>query len=98
MQGVPTVTLITTSFVKLARFPCSAAGMPDQSFVILPHPIGGIAADDLRTKVRAAAGDLWRQLTAWRPAEGAKSAGEAPPYPSPVIRLTGSVSDVQSYF
>ncbi len=97
MLGVPTVTLITTSFVKLARFTSSAAGMPDQSFAVLPHPIGGIPSDQLRAKTQAAFDDILYQLTEWRPAASRSTAAE-PSYPAPTIRITGSVSDVQRHF
>ncbi|MBV8085511.1 MAG: hypothetical protein JO247_11920 [Chloroflexi bacterium] len=98
LQGVPTVTLITTSFVKLARFTSAAAGMPDQSFLIVPHPIGGISADALRAKVRAAADDVWQQLTAWQPDSALNTSSDASPYPAPSIHVEGSVSDVQRWF
>jgi hypothetical protein len=92
--GIPTVTLVTSSFERLARVTSEGLGMPDQALAVIPHPMGGIAADKVRSKVRHAFPEVERQLTAWRPSRTRLAPRPAQRY----VRLTGSLSEVQAEF
>jgi hypothetical protein len=92
--GIPTLTLTTSSFARLARATSAGLGMPDQAFAIIPHPMGGIPADRVRTKIQQAFPEILRQLTDWQPTRTRLD-------PSRVqrsVRMTGSVSDIQAEF
>jgi hypothetical protein len=93
--GIPTLTLVTTSFARLARATSSGLGMPDQSVCVIPHPMGGIPSDQVRSKIRAVFPELVRDLTDWRP-----SAGKQPVAPrvEKRLRFTGTVSELQAEF
>jgi hypothetical protein len=94
--GIPTLTLVTTSFERLARATSTGLGMPDQSFVIIPHPMGGIPAEQVRTRIQRAFADLQRDLVEWRPAH-ANVRRDAPKVERS-ISMVGSVSDVHAEF
>jgi len=92
--GVPTVTLVTTSFQRLARVTSEALGMPDQAMAVIPHPMGGIPAAAVRSKVRNAFPDILDKLTDWQPAP---TRAKARPVPRS-ITVEGSVAEVHREF
>ena len=92
--GIPTVTLVTTSFARLARVTSEGLGMPDQAMTVIPHPMGGISAASVRSKVRHAYPEIERQLTGWRPSRARLD----PPRVARYVQLKGSVSELQSEF
>lgn len=92
--GIPTLTLVTTSFARLARVTSEGMGMPDQAMSVIPHPMGGIPADHVRLKIRDAYADIARQLTEWQPARARLD----PPRVPRSVHVTGTVADVQSQF
>jgi hypothetical protein len=93
LLGVPTTTLVTSSFARLARATSSGLGMPDQAWCVIPHPLGGIRPNQVRAKIRTAFPDLLRSLTAWQPSsDGSRT--DVPRY----VQFRGSVSDLQAEF
>ena len=46
-KGVPTVTLITSAFTKLAELQASRLGMADLPVISLPHPIKPLQEQDM---------------------------------------------------
>jgi len=70
-------------------------GMPDQSFAVIQHPMGGIAPDHVRSKIRAVFPDLMRELTEWHPTPLSDPGG---PLVDRSVRFTGTVSDVHAEF
>lgn len=92
--GIPTVTLVTTSFTRLARATSQGLGMPDQALAVIPHPMGGIPADAVRYKIQTAFREIQPLLTDWRPARTRPEAKDATRY----VRMTGSVADVVAEF
>ena len=49
-QGIPTVTVGSHLFVRLAETERRALGMPDLPMAIVPHPIGGMKSEDVQAK------------------------------------------------
>jgi len=92
--GIPTLTLVTTSFARLARSTSSALGMPDQAMRVVPHPMGGIPSNQVRSKIRAAFPDLLRDLTEWRPAGKPAPLATVQRY----VQFAGTVSELQREF
>ena len=92
--GIPTLTLVTTSFTRLARVTSEGLGMVDQAMAVIPHPLGGIASDVVRSKVQSAFPDILHDLTEWRPSRK----GTTAPGVSRYVQLRGSVSEVQAEF
>jgi len=50
---VPAVLVVTTPFVPLARYEAERRGMPDARMVVIEHPLGGIAADEVLRRADA---------------------------------------------
>ena len=48
--GIPTVTVCSNRFEVLARATAKGLGMADLPLVIVPHPIGGISAEEVTAK------------------------------------------------
>ncbi len=92
--GIPTVTLVTTSFERLARVTSEGLGMPDQAMAVIPHPMGGIPADSVRSKIQHAFPEIARQLTEWQPSRARLEPRRVQRY----VNITGTVSDVQAAF
>ena len=44
------MTICSTRFETLARTTATGLGMPDLPLVILPHPVGGISAEEVIAK------------------------------------------------
>ncbi|HYC44389.1 MAG TPA: hypothetical protein VED01_02795 [Burkholderiales bacterium] len=52
-RNVPTATFLTDAFASYGKGLAKMQGMPELPTVIIPHPIAGRPADELREKVRA---------------------------------------------
>ena len=52
---MPTVTVGTDAFERLAALQSGAMGHPDLAVVIVPHPLGGIEPDEVRARAAVAA-------------------------------------------
>lgn len=46
-KGIPTVTVVTSEFVSLARFHAKARGFPDLPLVVVPHPFNTLSSDEV---------------------------------------------------
>ena len=54
-RGVPTAVICTEPFESSAKAMARIRGIPNYPFILLPHPLGGLAPDTLREHaVRAA--------------------------------------------
>lgn len=95
--GVPTATITTTSFIQLARFTSLGLGMPDQCFVEVSHPMGGISLQELKAKIDSAFPDIVNALTQWKPSI-TEAAASKPAYPAETINFKGTMSQVQDFF
>jgi len=57
------VLVATESFADLAREEALAQGIPDARIAVVPHPIGGVRAHELRRRADAAVDSLVALLT-----------------------------------
>lgn len=60
--GIPAAPIATEPFANMGRASAEAQGMPDYPFVVIPHPISRLEADDLRARARAALPEVIRLL------------------------------------
>ncbi|MBI2907231.1 MAG: hypothetical protein HYX92_06200 [Chloroflexi bacterium] len=44
-RGIPTVTMVTSEFVPVARFHAKSRGFPDLPIVMVPHPFETLPHD-----------------------------------------------------
>ncbi len=51
---MPTITIGTDAFSRLASLQSRAMGHPDLAVVLVEHPLGGIDPDEVREKARLA--------------------------------------------
>jgi hypothetical protein len=49
-KGIPVATICTEEFVTLGVNAAQSSGMPDLPIVTVPHPVGGIKAQEVRQK------------------------------------------------
>ena len=96
LLGIPTTTIVTDTFTRLARTTSAGLGMPDQAWCVVPHPLGGIAAERVRGKVHVVFDELLANLTDWQPA--ATTTARAPKRVERYVTVRGSVSDVHAEF
>ena len=92
--GIPTLTLVTTNFIRLARVTSQGLGMPDHALAVIPHPMGGIPADVVRSKIQTAFEQIEPLLTDWQPTRAEHDAQAVPRY----VRMTGTVQEVVAEF
>ncbi len=57
-RGNPSVALATEMFEQHAAFIAAAAGMPDVPMVVLPHPVAGTGAKNLKAVAEPAAREI----------------------------------------
>ena len=57
-RGNPSVALATEMFEQHAAFIAAAAGMPDIPMVVLPHPVAGTGAENLKAVAEPAAREI----------------------------------------
>ena len=61
---MPTAVICTDQFIESAKAQAAICGNPGYPFVVVPHPIGSLTADELRARARAAATQVIAILTA----------------------------------
>ena len=52
---MPTVTVGTDAFERLAALQSKAMGHPDLAVIVVEHPLGGIEPEEVRAKAKIAA-------------------------------------------
>jgi hypothetical protein len=52
--GVPSAVICSEPFVQLGRTQSRVLGVPDLPLVIIKHPLGGLALDDVKARADAA--------------------------------------------
>ncbi|MGF1598951.1 MAG: hypothetical protein ACFCVK_18850 [Acidimicrobiales bacterium] len=63
---MPTITIGTDAFSRLATLQSRAMGHPDLAVVLVDHPLGGIEPNEVRTKAEVAAQLIVERLQAMR--------------------------------
>lgn len=53
-RGLTTVVIHSTPFKSLAKANSRTLGMPDLPLIEIPHPLGGIGADEVAARVAVA--------------------------------------------
>ena len=61
-MGIPTACLVTDAFEDLFHLEAEQRGMPDLSFFVVGHPIGGIRPAKVREKAAEAVDDALAAL------------------------------------
>jgi hypothetical protein len=61
--GIPTATVVTDEFVTLAKTECSARGMNELPLVAVPHPVGTISIEALKSVAESAVESIVAGLT-----------------------------------
>ena len=62
-RSVATATFLTDAFATYGKGLAKMQGMPDLPTIVIPHPIAGRPADELREKVRAVHAQIVSALT-----------------------------------
>jgi hypothetical protein len=94
--GIPTVTIVTTEFVSLAKNTALSQGVADMSLVVYPHPVGMIPLEEIRKKATDAFPELMKAATQWK--STAKLAAMKSPYPAERFKFSGTPEDVTRFF
>jgi len=55
---VPALLVVTEPFVPLARYESERRGLPDTRMVVIEHPLGGIAAEEVLRRAAAVRDDV----------------------------------------
>jgi len=90
--GIPSVTVVTSQFITLAKATALAESVPDACFVLVTHPMGMIPQTDIIKKAEEAFPEILRMSTEWQPSERAISI--KPAYPAERFTFTGTIEDV----
>jgi hypothetical protein len=65
-RGIAAAVICTEPFISSAKAMSKIGGIPDYPFVVLPHPLGSLTPDVLRTKAMQAAPEVLKILLAKR--------------------------------
>ena len=91
--GVPSVSVITSSFTRAANLRATSLGMPGARIVVLPSPLASRPVEDVRQMAHDYAPEIVGLLTDGK-GQGIKSQG-VPDDKRPTIReLKGSIPDL----
>ena len=63
-NGVPTAVICTEPFISSGKAMSKIGGIPDYPFVVVPHPLGSLSADQLRERAMQAAPEVLKILLA----------------------------------
>lgn len=94
--GIPTLTVVTSPFMELARSTSLAEGFRGACFIQVPPPIGMLPAQDVHVKAESVFDDILKAV-AGRQASAATET-ERDPYPAEVFEFSGTVEDINSHF
>ena len=64
-RGLTTAVICSTPFEKLGRAQARVLGVPDLPLVMIEHPLGGVAMDDVRARAAQAGPAVLDLLRAW---------------------------------
>ena len=62
-RGIPTVVICTGPFLGSAHLHARVLGRPEFQPVVIPHPLGGMAPDEVRQRAAAAEDQIVAALT-----------------------------------
>ena len=64
-RGLTTAVICSTPFEKLGRAQARVFGVPDLPLVMIKHPLGGLAMDDVRLRAAQASSAVVDLLREW---------------------------------
>ena len=64
-RGLITAVICSTPFEKLGRAQAKVLGVPDLPLVMIQHPLGGLAIDDVKARAEQAAPAVIELLRDW---------------------------------
>jgi hypothetical protein len=83
--------------LTLAKNTGQSFGVAEQSWVLVPHPMGMLPLQEIRAKADTAFPEILKAATQWRPS-GAKLQTARPVYPAEIIDFEGTEADVNDLF
>ncbi len=95
--GIPTVTVVTSSFMDLARATAMAEGFQEACLLQVPHPMGMISQGHIGKKAEEAFPEILRLATDWQPS-GPDVETVRQPYPAEDLQFTGTLEQMQGFF
>ena len=90
---MPTFGIVTTGFTRLAKTTAQSCGVTALRIVEVPHPIGGIAAEEVRAKARLAVDEILRKQQSIERGGGERG-DESRIRAGAVVTVAGSSADV----
>ncbi len=60
--GIPSAVICSEPFVQLGRTQSRVLGVPDLPLIIIKHPLGGLAMDDVKARASSALAQLLDML------------------------------------
>jgi len=95
-MGIPTVSIATSEFVGLSKDTAMSQGAADMSFVVVPHPMGGIPIEEITQKAKDVFPAILDAAIKWKPV------AEMPPkkltYPAETLMFKGMHEDINTLF
>lgn len=95
--SIPTITIVTTEFVGLAKTSALSFGVADMCLLTVPHPFAGLKLEEIEAKADATFPEILKSATEWKPTV-TKLPLAKPPYPAERIKFKGTVQDVNRMF
>ena len=61
-RGLLTAVICSEPFMNLGKAQARVFGVPDLPLILIPHPLGGLAIDDVKARAAAALPEIVRLL------------------------------------
>jgi hypothetical protein len=61
-RGVPSAVICSEPFVQLGRTQSKVLGVPDLPLIVIQHPLGGLAMDEVKARADSALAQLLEVL------------------------------------
>ena len=90
------MTIVTSEFIGLGQDTARSQGVSDYPFVVVPHPLGMIPAEQVKKKADEAFPEILRTASVWEPKLNDSSVGR--PYPAERFSFNGTVHDLNRFF
>ncbi|MFB3884889.1 MAG: hypothetical protein ACE144_06650 [Thermodesulfobacteriota bacterium] len=95
--GIPTVTIVTNSFMGLARSTMKSEGASSLAFVEIQHPVGGIGKEEVEAKAKAILDEVIQKAISWK-SEGDLSTAKESYYPAKTVKIRGAYEDINDFY
>ena len=61
-RGIPSAVICSEPFLRLGRTQSKVLGVPDLPLIVIKHPLGGLALDDVKARADSALAQLLKLL------------------------------------